>query len=99
MKTAKAVVAAGVAGLTALSTGLTDGRLTPTEVVVAVLAVLGAYGATWTVPNAAGTVTTAQLGREVLEERSRYSHTTYVGSVGIPKDADALPPGERPAVE
>ncbi len=51
MKTAKAFVAALVAGLTAIGTGLDDGHLTSGEIWSAVIAVVVAYGATWTVPN------------------------------------------------
>lgn len=99
MKTAKALVAALMAGLTALSTGLTDGRLTGTELVVAVLALVGAYGATWTVPNA-GVVSLGVLDREVRSVHARYSRTSYGGSTGAPPDAGApLPPVERPTVE
>jgi hypothetical protein len=96
VKTAKALVAAGMAGLTALSAGLTDGKLTTTEIVVAVLALLGAYGATWTVPNA-GTVSRAKFDREVV--RARYSHTSYGGRAGDPQDAGPLPTHERPEVQ
>lgn len=96
MKTAKAIVAAVMAGLAALSTGLMDGRLTGTEAVAALLALVGAYGATWTVPNA-GVVTLGVLHREV--SRARYSRTSYGGSTGAPPDAGPLPPAERPNVE
>lgn len=97
MKAAKALVAAAMAGLAALSTGLMDGKLTATEVVAALLATLGAYGATWTVPNA-GVVTLGVLHREVI--RARHSRTSYSGSTGAPPDAGApLPPVERPPVE
>lgn len=96
MKTAKAIVAAAMAGLTALSAGLTDGRLTGTEVAVAVIALLSAYGGTWLVPNA-GTVSRAVLDREVF--RARYSHTTYGGRAGDPEAAGPLPTHERPEVQ
>lgn len=98
MKAAKAVVAAAMAGLTALSTGLTDGRLTAHELIVAVLAAVGAYGATWFVPNA-DVVSKDVLEREVRSIRARYSRTSYGGSTGAPPDAGALPPHERPTVE
>lgn len=98
MKTAKAFVAAAMAGLTALSTGLTDGHLTAHEAVVAVLAALGAYGATWFVPNA-DVVSKDVLEREVRSIRARYSRTSYGGSTGAPPDAGTLPPNERPIVE
>ena len=97
MKTAKAVVAAVMAGLTALSTGLTDGKLTTTEIVAAVVALLVSYGATWTVPNA-GVVSLGVLDREVRSVHARYSRTSYGGSTGTPPDA-GLPPSERPVVE
>lgn len=97
MKTAKAVVAALMAGLTALSTGLTDGRLTTQEVVVAGIALVSAYAATWTVPNA-GVVSLGVLDREVRSVHARYSRTSYGGSTGNPPDA-GLPPSERPIVE
>lgn len=98
MKTAKALVAAGMAGLTAFSTALTDGRITGTEIVVAVLAAVGAYGATWTVPNA-GVVSVGVLRREVRRVHARYSSTSYGGSVGPEPEAGPLPPAERPTVE
>lgn len=96
MKTAKAIVAALMAFLASVSSALTDGKLTTTEAVVALLALVGAYGATWTVPNA-GTISRAVLDREVV--RARYSHTHYGGKAGAPTDADPLPPAERPIVE
>lgn len=99
MKTAKAVVAAAMAGLTALSTGLTDGTLTGQELVVAALAAVSAYAATWFVPNS-DVVSKDVLEREVRSIRARYSRTSYGGSTGAPPDAGApLPPYERPPVE
>lgn len=99
MKTAKAVVAALMAGLTALSTGLTDGKLTSQEIVVALLALGGAYAATWGVPNA-GVVSLGVLDREVRSIHAKYSRTSYGGSTGAPPDAGPLPsPVERPTVE
>jgi hypothetical protein len=98
MKTAKAVVAAMMAGLTALSTGLTDGKLTAQEAIVAAIALVTTYGATWTVPNA-GVVSSAVLDREVRSMHSRYSRTSYAGGAGTPPDAEPLPKGERPPVE
>ncbi|MFF6825060.1 hypothetical protein [Streptomyces longwoodensis] len=47
----KAVAAGAAAGTAALSTGLQDGTLTTGETITAVLAVLGALGLTWAVPN------------------------------------------------
>ncbi|MGI5443835.1 hypothetical protein ACQEV4_42785 [Streptomyces shenzhenensis] len=47
----KAVVAAAAAGTASLSTALEDGTVTGQEAVTAVLAVLGALGLTWLVPN------------------------------------------------
>lgn len=96
MKSAKAAVAAAMAGLTALSAGLTDGVLTHTEIAVAAIALVTAFCATWTVPNA-GTVSRATLDREVV--RARYSHTTYGGRAGDPPATDPLPTHERPEVE
>lgn len=98
MKTAKAVVAACMAGLAALSTGLTDGVLTRQEIVTAVLALVTTYAGTWFVPNA-GTVSTATLDREVIRARYRQSHTTYGGKAGTPPGTDPLPAHERPEVE
>lgn len=98
MKTAKAVVAALMAGLAALSTGLTDGVLTRQEIITAALAIVTTYGGTWFVPNA-GTVSAATLEREVIRARFRQSHTTYGGKAGTPPDTDPLPTHERPEVE
>lgn len=98
MKTAKAVVAAAMAGLTALSTGLTDGTLTGQELVVAALAAVSAYAATWFVPNA-DVVSKDVLEREVRSIRARYSRTSYGGSTGTPPDAGLPSPVERPPVE
>lgn len=50
---AKAIVAALVAGLTAVVTGLDDNALTAREWVTALTAFLVALGATWAIPNAA----------------------------------------------
>ena len=50
-KYAKAVVAALAAGTASLSTALDDGTVTSQEGLVAGLAVLGALGLTWLVPN------------------------------------------------
>lgn len=47
----KAVVAAVAAGAAALATALDDGTVTTQEGLTAVLAVLGALGLTWAVPN------------------------------------------------
>ena len=47
----KAVVAAAVAGGGALVTALDDGTVTTQEGLTAVVAVLGALGLTWAVPN------------------------------------------------
>ena len=53
---AKAFVGAAVAFLTALSTALVDdksfGDITDGQWVVAVIALLGAFAAVWSVPNA-----------------------------------------------
>ena len=48
---AKAVTAAVVAGLTALSTSLDDGALTAQEGVGVAIAFLVGLGAVWAVPN------------------------------------------------
>ncbi|MEU3052290.1 hypothetical protein [Streptomyces griseus] len=48
---AKAVVAAVVAGVAALSVAIQDGNLTTGDGVTVVLAVLGALGVTYVVPN------------------------------------------------
>jgi hypothetical protein len=52
MKYAKALVAAVLAGLTAIGTGLTDDVLTQAEWVAAAIAFVGAGGAVWGIPNA-----------------------------------------------
>ena len=49
----KAVVSGAAAGITATATAVQDGRLDLGEVVTIVVAVLGAYGITWAVPNRA----------------------------------------------
>lgn len=51
--TAKAVVAGLSAGLAVAVTAVSDGSLSPGEVVGIVAAVLGSYGITWRVPNSA----------------------------------------------
>ena len=50
-KYAKAVVAAAIAGLTALTTGLDDNVVTTAEWLVVAVAALGALGVTYAVPN------------------------------------------------
>lgn len=52
-KYAKAIVGAGVAGLTALGTALADGTVTGPEWVGVAIATLGALGLIWAVPNQA----------------------------------------------
>lgn len=47
----KAVVAGAAAGSASLATALQDGILTTGEGITAALAVLGALGVTWAVPN------------------------------------------------
>jgi hypothetical protein len=47
----KAIVAAVVAGAGAISTALTDDTITAAEGWAALIAVLGALGFTWAVPN------------------------------------------------
>lgn len=47
----KAIVAAAAAGTASLSTALDDSVITQQEGLTAVLAVLGAAGLTWLVPN------------------------------------------------
>lgn len=47
----KAVVAGLAAGAASLSTAMNDGTVTGSEGVTALLAVLGAAGLTWYVPN------------------------------------------------
>lgn len=49
--TAKAVVSGVAAGATAAVTAVQDGQLTTGEGVTIVLAILGAFGITWWVPN------------------------------------------------
>ncbi|MFF3878005.1 hypothetical protein [Streptomyces sp. NPDC001978] len=49
----KAVVAGAAAGVAVAATAVQDGQVTAGEAVTIVLAVLGAYGATWKVPNRA----------------------------------------------
>jgi hypothetical protein len=53
-KYAKAVVAALAAGATAVTTAAQDGQITGEEWVTAAIAVLGALGLTWWVPNRQG---------------------------------------------
>ncbi|WP_426568077.1 hypothetical protein [Streptomyces canus] len=48
---AKAIAAAVAAGAGSVGTALNDGTLTTGEGVTAVLAILGALGITWRVPN------------------------------------------------
>lgn len=48
---AKSIVAGVAAGATAAVTALQDGSLTTGEGVIIVLAILGAWGITWAVPN------------------------------------------------
>lgn len=48
----KAIVAAAIAGLTALYAAMADDKVTPGEWVMIALALLGGGGATWAVPNA-----------------------------------------------
>ena len=50
MQYAKAAVAAGIAGVSTVLTGLGDGHLTLTEGATAVLAALVAAGAVWQIP-------------------------------------------------
>ncbi|MFF9310067.1 hypothetical protein ACF1BS_04065 [Streptomyces sp. NPDC014748] len=47
----KAVVGGAAAGAAAAATAVQDGQITLAEVITIVLAVLGAGGATWAVPN------------------------------------------------
>jgi hypothetical protein len=47
----KAVVGGVAAGAAAAATAVQDGTVTTAEGVTIVLAVLGAYGVTWAVPN------------------------------------------------
>jgi hypothetical protein len=47
----KAVAAGVAAGAAATATAVQDGKVTAAEAVTIVVAVLGAYGVTWTVPN------------------------------------------------
>jgi hypothetical protein len=47
----KAVVGAAAAGAAAAATAVQDGTVTAAEGVTIVVAVLGAYGVTWAVPN------------------------------------------------
>ncbi|EYT84012.1 hypothetical protein CF54_03940 [Streptomyces sp. Tu 6176] len=48
---AKAVIGGLAAGAAAAATAVQDGTLTTGEGVTIVLAILGAYGVTWAVPN------------------------------------------------
>ncbi|WP_306186986.1 hypothetical protein [Streptomyces sp. MK5] len=50
-KTWKAVVGGLAAGAAAAATAVQDGTVTASEGVTIVLAILGAYGVTWAVPN------------------------------------------------
>ncbi|MFC8515469.1 hypothetical protein [Streptomyces sp. NPDC057257] len=50
-KTWKAVVGGVAAGAAAAATAVQDGTVTAAEGVTILLAVLGAYGVTWAVPN------------------------------------------------
>ncbi|MGW1801526.1 hypothetical protein ACWCQN_37825 [Streptomyces sp. NPDC001984] len=50
-KVCKAIVAGAAAGTAAAATAVQDGQLTAAEGVTIVLAILGAYAATWKVPN------------------------------------------------
>jgi hypothetical protein len=50
-KTWKAVVGGLAAGAAAAVTALQDGTVTAAEGITIVLAILGAYGVTWAVPN------------------------------------------------
>lgn len=47
----KAIVSGAAAGCAAAATAVQDGQVTAAEVVTIVLAVLGALGITWAVPN------------------------------------------------
>jgi hypothetical protein len=51
VKAAKAAAAAVAAGSAVAVSALSDGTVTANEVLGVVLAVLGAYGITWKVPN------------------------------------------------
>jgi hypothetical protein len=48
---AKAIVAGLSAGAAAAAAAVQDGTLTPAEDITIVLALLGAWGITWAVPN------------------------------------------------
>jgi hypothetical protein len=48
---AKALIAAAIAGLTGIATGLENGHLSAQEVVTAIIALLVALGAVYQVPN------------------------------------------------
>ncbi|MFI5685919.1 hypothetical protein [Streptomyces sp. NPDC051636] len=50
-KVAKAIASGLAAGATAVVTAVQDGQITTSEAVTIVLAILGAYGITWAVPN------------------------------------------------
>lgn len=47
----KAAVGGAAAGTAAAATAVQDGRVTAAEWVTIVVAILGAYGITWRVPN------------------------------------------------
>lgn len=48
---AKAIVGALIAALGTVSAGLSDGSLTPVEIVAAITAFLVAFSAVWATPN------------------------------------------------
>ena len=50
-KTWKAVVSGAAAGAAAAATAVQDGTVTTAEAVTIAIAILGAYGVTWRVPN------------------------------------------------
>jgi uncharacterized protein (DUF2062 family) len=61
-KTLKAIAGGLAAGAAAAVTAVQDGHVTAAEGITIALAVLGAYGVTWAVPNrqASSTVSNAQ---------------------------------------
>lgn len=68
---AKAIVGAGIAGLTALGTALADGQVTQLEWTGVALAALLAYGGVFGVRNAGAVRLPALTSQELLELAER----------------------------
>lgn len=58
----KAVVSGAAAGTAAAATAVQDGQVTIAEAVTIVLAIVGAYGVTWRVPNRPADPSSTPLG-------------------------------------